>query len=395
MKTILLIILTAPLMIAQINPIWSKVDSVLAVEPYSAHYNPIDSAIYFVQSNSGQDGVYKYSTDSGVVLICSADRPSALLVDPRDGDIFHSEGYGGSIFYTPFNGTGRITWVSGFHSGDDDPIGMAIVPENYKGKGLLPGQIVVVDRGNTGPDEIWVFSADSAENEWPLHTDNGTLINPLDVAITDSNVYIVDEGEGSPGGIFEVDSAGVLTQLILNDTLIWPVGITPDPISGNLYVLDKEGSVLEVNPVNGNVEEIMTGFHSSSFNWCGIDISPAGDYLIITEMPANYINIFRRITSTVEDNNQHDISTFELCQNYPNPFNPSTKISWQSPVGSWQTIKLFDVLGRELETIVDGYYNSGVHSTLYIVNSTLPSGVYFYQLKAGDFVQTKKMIYLK
>jgi DNA-binding beta-propeller fold protein YncE len=272
---------------------------------------------------------------------------------------------------------------------------MAIVPENYKGKGLLPGQIVVVDRGNTGPDEIWVFSADSAENEWPLHTDNGTLINPLDVAITDSNVYIVDEGEGSPGGIFEVDSAGVLTQLILNDTLIWPVGITPDPISGNLYVLDKEGSVLEVNPVNGNVEEIMTGFHSSSFNWCGIDISPAGDYLIITEMPANYINIFRRITSTVEDNNQHDISTFELCQNYPNPFNPSTKISWQSPVGSWQTIKLFDVLGRELETIVDGYYNSGVHSTLYIVNSTLPSGVYFYQLKAGDFVQTKKMIYLK
>ncbi|KAB2844948.1 MAG: T9SS type A sorting domain-containing protein, partial [Ignavibacterium sp.] len=86
---------------------------------------------------------------------------------------------------------------------------------------------------------------------------------------------------------------------------------------------------------------------------------------------------------------------YSLSQNYPNPFNPSTKISWQSPVGSHQTIKVFDVLGRELETIVDGYYNTGSHSTLYIVNSSLTSGVYFYQLKAGDYFQTKKMIYLK
>jgi hypothetical protein len=85
----------------------------------------------------------------------------------------------------------------------------------------------------------------------------------------------------------------------------------------------------------------------------------------------------------------------EMMQNYPNPFNPSTTISWQSPVSGWQTIKLFDVLGREIETIVDGYYDAGYHSTLYIANSSLTSGVYFYQLKAGDFIQTKKMLLLK
>jgi subtilisin-like proprotein convertase family protein len=86
--------------------------------------------------------------------------------------------------------------------------------------------------------------------------------------------------------------------------------------------------------------------------------------------------------------------TFYLFQNYPNPFNPSTTISWQSPVSGWQTIKLFNVLGKEVETIADGYYDAGSHSTLYIVNSTLPSGVYFYQLKAGNYIQTKKMILL-
>jgi hypothetical protein len=86
---------------------------------------------------------------------------------------------------------------------------------------------------------------------------------------------------------------------------------------------------------------------------------------------------------------------FALEQNYPNPFNPSTTISWQSPVGSWQTLKIFDALGREIETLVNEYKEAGVHSTLYTINSTLPSGIYFYRLQAGDFIQTKKMVILK
>ncbi len=86
---------------------------------------------------------------------------------------------------------------------------------------------------------------------------------------------------------------------------------------------------------------------------------------------------------------------FSLLQNYPNPFNPSTKISWQSPVGSWQTLKVFNSLGQEVETIVNEYLEAGVHSKLYIVNSTLPSGVYFYQLRSGNYLETKKMTLLK
>lgn len=110
--------------------------------------------------------------------------------------------------------------------------------------------------------------------------------------------------------------------------------------------------------------------------------------------------VMKFITTSVDDNETLAPTTFELHQNYPNPFNPSTTISWQSPISGWQTIKLFDVLGREVETIVDGYYDAGSHSTLYIVNSSLSSGVYFYQLKVVDtktssgqiFIQTKKMI---
>jgi len=99
------------------------------------------------------------------------------------------------------------------------------------------------------------------------------------------------------------------------------------------------------------------------------------------------------------------VLNFSLEQNYPNPFstrisaasggNPGTTISWQSPVSGRQTIKLFDVLGREVATIVDGYYDAGKHSTLYIMNSTLPSGVYYYQLTVGSFTQSRKMLFVK
>ncbi len=87
--------------------------------------------------------------------------------------------------------------------------------------------------------------------------------------------------------------------------------------------------------------------------------------------------------------------SFKLEQNYPNPFNPGTKISWQSPIGSWQSIKLYDALGREIETIVEDYFEAGFQSKFYIINSALPSGVYFYKLQAGTFVDTKKMILIK
>ena len=85
---------------------------------------------------------------------------------------------------------------------------------------------------------------------------------------------------------------------------------------------------------------------------------------------------------------------FVLYQNYPNPFNPSTKISWQSPVGSWQTLKIYDVLGNEVAKLVDEYKPAGFYEVNFDANN-LSSEVYFYTLRAGEFVQTKKLILMK
>ncbi len=100
----------------------------------------------------------------------------------------------------------------------------------------------------------------------------------------------------------------------------------------------------------------------------------------------------------VSDNNLVELSEFKLQQNYPNPFNPRTKISWQSPVNGWQTLKVFDVLGKEVATLVDEYRPAGSYEIEFNPASSiknLASGIYFYRLQAGSFVETKKMILIK
>ncbi|MFN3695315.1 MAG: T9SS type A sorting domain-containing protein [Ignavibacterium sp.] len=85
---------------------------------------------------------------------------------------------------------------------------------------------------------------------------------------------------------------------------------------------------------------------------------------------------------------------FSLAQNYPNPFNPNTKISWQSPVGSHQTLKVYDVLGNEVATLVNEERPAGSYEVDFNA-AGLSSGIYFYRLQAGSFVETKKMILLR
>jgi photosystem II stability/assembly factor-like uncharacterized protein len=91
----------------------------------------------------------------------------------------------------------------------------------------------------------------------------------------------------------------------------------------------------------------------------------------------------------------NDIPTeFLLSQNFPNPFNPSTKISWQSPAGCRTTLKIYNILGREVVTLVNEYRQAGKYEMEFNAEK-LPSGVYFYKIQAGSFIQTKKMILLR
>jgi hypothetical protein len=113
----------------------------------------------------------------------------------------------------------------------------------------------------------------------------------------------------------------------------------------------------------------------------------------------NPVSVSNEIFATVED--------FSLSQNYPNPFNPNTKIKYTIPIPpvssplvkgrtkeGFVTLKVYDILGREVATLVNEEEPAGEYEIEF--NATiLPSGIYFYQIKAGNFVETKKMVLLK
>ncbi len=89
------------------------------------------------------------------------------------------------------------------------------------------------------------------------------------------------------------------------------------------------------------------------------------------------------------------VHSFSLQQNYPNPFNPSTQIRFEIPKSVFVSLKVYDVLGREVSTLVSEVKKPGVYNVSFNTKGSISSGVYFYQLKAGAFTATKKMIVLQ
>ena len=100
------------------------------------------------------------------------------------------------------------------------------------------------------------------------------------------------------------------------------------------------------------------------------------------------------ITVDVEKFQADVPADFTLHQNYPNPFNPGTKIKFVIPNSSFVNLKVYNVLGKETATLVNEERPAGNYEVEFEASS-LPSGVYFYQLRAGSFIQTKKMILLR
>ena len=98
--------------------------------------------------------------------------------------------------------------------------------------------------------------------------------------------------------------------------------------------------------------------------------------------------------SFVEASRQLIPFDFALNQNYPNPFNPATIISFSIPERQFVSLKVFDMLGKEVKNLVNGYYSAGRHAIRFDA-SNLTSGIYFYTLQAGDFVSSRKMVVVK
>lgn len=110
--------------------------------------------------------------------------------------------------------------------------------------------------------------------------------------------------------------------------------------------------------------------------------------ILISNVPVS----IKQISSTIPDN-------FNLYQNYPNPFNPSTKIRFQIKNKEFISLRVFDITGREIATLINEILEAGAYETSFNINQytdkKISSGVYFYRIEAGDFTEARKMVITK
>jgi hypothetical protein len=164
----------------------------------------------------------------------------------------------------------------------------------------------------------------------------------------------------------------------------------------NVYqtTIDTYNSALQLQQVLYEYQGSSSLQHTLKIVWIDSTNPGSSGYFIDVDAITIISIINSKITTSTKTLNSDNPRKFELSQNYPNPFNPSTVISYSVPKESRITLKIYNLLGQEVSTLVNTNQKAGTYNVSFDA-SKLSSGIYFYSLKADGFTNTKKMMLVK
>lgn len=397
-----------------------------------AHAIEVDDSGYVYVTGDSYDNInsydyatIKYSSDGNTVWLkrydggYGEDLGRDIAVDDS-GFVYvtgYSDGQGTFTDYATikYDLNGDTVWVKrydGPSSGPDFAVALAIDDSgNVYVTGTSRDSSNVEDlttiKYNSDGDEIWVARYNAPESLWDYGEDV--------VVDNNGNIYVTGFGYSQSS-----DRDMITIKYNSNGDTHWIRkynGPSNDEDYGRAIIVDNSGNVYvtgESYDSNSNNDYATIKYNASGVqewvmryngpvnnedNPASIAVDGSGNVFVTgaslgVGTDNDYATIKYSQVTNVETNSEYIPIEFLLSQNFPNPFNPATTIRWQIPEAGFVTLKIYDVLGREVATIVNKELSAGKHETI-INASRFKSGVYFYRLKAGEFIQTKKMILLK
>lgn len=277
--------------------------------------------------------------------------------------------------------------VSPVYTTDSDTLG------NYSFNQLLPGSYVVfaVPVGNYTPA---YYTNDTSTAHWKHATRiviNGNTVSginifvrPLGVSMrgfTGVNGTVRVGGQGTVAGAFVYALAGGQVS-----------GYAITDNSGNYSISGLAPGTYSVSVDKTGFDEVATQSATVSYN--NSTTSTGGQTSTPVTQTVNFSVLGTPTVSTGVSRSADIVRDYSLGQNYPNPFNPSTTITFDIPKAGMTALRVYNILGQEVTTLINSVMTSGSHQVQFNA-AQLGSGVYFYKLQSGNFVETRKMVLLK
>ena len=280
------------------------------------------------------------------------------------------EEFDGNVFLTTNNGISWTAVKSGL------PTNMIVFCLAVSGTNLFSGT-------NTG-----VFLSTNNGASWTAVNSGLTYTDVVAFAVSGTNLFA---GTASHGVFLSTNNGTSWTDI--NSGLI-NKHVTSFAVDGTNLFVGIQGSGVFLSTNNGTN---WTAINSGLTNLAVRSLTIIGPFLYAgTDVrPALWRRLLSDIKTTVKESSTNRLPTrLILSQNYPNPFNPSTTISFSLPSKSFVILKILDILGREVSTLVNEELPAGNHSWQWNATNT-SSGIYFYRLQTGLFTETKKIILLR
>lgn len=368
----------------------------------SIHYPQTTNFGFYYVSGSGAHGIYLAEKDEqgiwkrGKKILLdgqfngNAVDPDVIRLDDGRYRLFYYKGY----FITPPPQNYTVHEI--YSAVSTDGVNFTSEGKAFESDNITDPTVIKLNDGSylmacvRGSLDIFAKSLD------------GKIFQATGITIQNGGIPELAKLDDGSVRLFYNGPGGIVSSRSTDDGLTW--------IKENGVRLSFNGGIADpsvIKRADGKWYLIVKGFNNTGAQ------NPAGHNVRISESndcyTFNIINgilldsasvpegvVLNQSTDVLEKNEKILQSDFILYQNYPNPFNGESVISYQLSVAGYVTLKIFDVLGREVSTLVNELKQPGFYNSKFaILNSQFPSGIYYYKLTVNGFSRTKKMVLLK